>query len=105
MPRSGTLLAANVNVASMLLATGAPLTECDTCAWRKEADMSDKSLGNKVAGVVVGIVTAVTGATQGSEVKEYVQTERAAESSHQEQISRDVDTEARTSSDKSGQSR
>lgn len=65
--------------------------------------MGEKSVGQILAGFVMGAVSSATGATQGEEIQTYVDSQRASSSSRSEEISRSIDVESRVSSDQSGQ--
>jgi hypothetical protein len=65
--------------------------------------MSEKSTSHKAAGIAVGIATAVTGVTQRAEVKNYVRSERASESARTEETTRSIETEAKSSNEKTEQ--
>ena len=56
----------------------------------------DKSFGEKVASAAVTVAIAVTGATQGAETKQYVQTERLAQKEIIEKSDRHTDNEIRS---------
>lgn len=65
--------------------------------------MSDKSTANTAAGIAVGIATAVTGVTQGADVKDYVENERAIQSAQTEETTRSIESDAKSSSERSEQ--